>query len=551
MDRHVYPVVIVGGGPVGLLTALLLARSGVDCVLLERHAGVLDHPKAMSLTARTMEVFRSLGLESAVQSGSLDMQGRSLAIWARTLVGEEWGTIPLPRGEDGKPVITGIHCPQTVTERALLAALEKEERASILFEHEVLSIMEQADGAVHLSVRRPALNVPLELTCRFVVAADGAASSIRHTLDIPAEGPGDQGHFLNVYFRAAFGHHLKHRRSVLYQTLDVGRFEAFVAVNGEDLWLMHHFLSPGESPSDLTHVRLVEIIREASGLLHEPVEILGVSPWVMSPKVAHRFRAGQIFLVGDAAARLSPTGGLGMNTGLQAAHNLAWKLSAVIHGAPEGILDSYESERRPVALTSFHTSDGFRREVFETVEAGIEGDFDRVKALISGSVRVTNPGDSLGVQYDQGAFLSCVKSDAPAMPGGLIPAITLAGEDEQFLIQKWLGYEWLLISAGDASHWEKAALHVSVYSDVSLLVRQVGGVGGTNDVDGEFLGTFGLRPGGAVLVRPDGFIAWICAGRPDSAADALREAIAGIFSPNPPTYEIRKLTSATRQERET
>jgi len=525
MPDRIFPVAIVGGGPTGLLSALLLARSGIECVLLERHPDVINHPKAMSLTGRTMEIFRSLGLESAVRSGALDMHDRALAIWSRSLVGEEWGTIPLPRGDDGEPMNGAVHCPQPVTERALLAALESEPLASILFDHEVMGFDEEEAGVIRLSVRRSKTVIPFDLRCRYLIGADGAASPIRRGLQIQAEGPGDQGHFLNVFFRASYGKHLRHRRAVLYQALDKGRFEAFVSVNGDDLWLMHHFLMPGESPTDFSSEQLIAMVTEASGLPHEPVEILGASPWVMSPKVAHRFRAGSVFLVGDSSARLSPSGGLGMNTGLQAAHNLMWKLSSVLHGAPDSLLDSYQSERRPVALASFHTADGFRQEVFATIEAGVVGDFEKVKQLVAASSRVENPGDRLGVQYESGAFVS----DGAITVGCLLPPIRVTDGDENFPITRWIGYDWVLIAGGDSSHWQIAAESAQTFLG-PLLVRQIGGLDGFGDVDGAFLDAFALRPGGAVLVRPDGFVAWVCRDHPESPSQALHSAIHQILS---------------------
>lgn len=526
MPDHTYPVAIVGGGPVGLLSALLLARSGVECILFERHSGVLNHPKAMALTGRTVEIFRSLGLEPSVLAGSLDMNGRALAIWCRNLVGETWGTIPLAGDTDEAPMDGSLHCPQTVTEKTLLDALEKEPLASILFDHEVMDCAEHADGRIHLSVRRASSSaIPFTFHSRYLIAADGAASPIRRSLNIQAEGPGDQGHFLNVFFRASYGKHLQHRRAVLYHALDEGRFESLVAVNGDDLWLMHHFLMPGESPADFTHERLAQMVTEASGLPHEPVEILGVSPWVMSPKVAHRFQSGRYYLVGDASARLSPTGGLGMNTGLQGSHNLIWKLASVLNGAPESVLESYEHERRPVALAAFQTADEFRKEVFETIEAGITGDFQRVKSLVASSLRTENPGSKIGSRYDSGAWVP----DEFGGTGGLLAPIHVTVDDEVFPITRWMGYQWVLIVAGASSAWQTAADQIQTYLG-SIIVRQIGGIEGAGDTEGVFLESYHLKPGGALLVRPDGFVAWVCHEHPTSPVNALQSAMDQIFS---------------------
>lgn len=523
-----YPVAIVGGGPCGLLSALLLARQGVRCVLIERHNGLLDHPKAMSLAPRTVEIFRALDLEDPLKEGSLDMKDRDLSIWAKSLVGEELGRVPYNH-DPSKPV-EGLHCPQTVTERVLLTALEAEENASILFGHEALECSFHDEQSVTVSVQRRVGSLPIHLRADYLIAADGAASFLRRLLGIQAEGPGDQGHFLNVYFRAAYGHHLKHRRAVLYQALDKDCFEAFVAVNGDDLWLMHHFLQPGESPADYPADRLVETIQYVSGIPNEPVEILGISPWVMSPKVAHRFRAGRVLLVGDAAARLSPTGGLGMNTGLQSAHNLAWKLAAVLRGAPDSLLDTYETERRPVALDSFRVADKFRAEVFETVSAGMEGDFDRARELIAHSARANSPGAQLGTRYTDGALVfNPHLADENPLVGTLPPHTILRDEDDRdFPLSRWLGTEWTLIAVGQDAHWEVAAAAASPWVEM-LIVRQIGGPGGVEDAENVFMSETRIQPGGAMLVRPDGFIAWAVLTRPENPTESLHKAFRKIF----------------------
>ena len=192
----------------------------------------------------------------------------------------------------------------------------------------------------------------------WLVAADGAGGQIRHWLGVESDGPGDMGHFLNTYFRASYGSHLAGRRSRLFTIVTEKRFESLVSVNGDDLWLMHHFFQPGETAADFPSEKLARMIQEASGLPEVPVEVLSVSPWIMSPKVSRKYRVGRVLSVGDAAARLSPAGGLGMNTGLQSVHNLAWKLAMVSKGqARPKLLNSYEEERHGAAAwTMEHTN---------------------------------------------------------------------------------------------------------------------------------------------------------------------------------------------------
>ncbi|MEO6053319.1 MAG: FAD-dependent monooxygenase, partial [Chthoniobacterales bacterium] len=356
-------VLVIGAGPCGLLSALLLARFGVPCMIVDGKDGPSIHPRAMGITRRTAELYRQLGLLEQMREMDIQEEGLALSICMRSLAGEEFGRTAMGELNSEYTPCRAFHCPQPHTEKVLLEALEKEPLARVCYGTRVTNLTEvPGDGVrAHLETggKKSTLRVP------WVIAADGAGGGTRHQLGIESAGSGDMGQFLNIYFVADYASRLTNSRAVLYHCVSTDYAEFFVSVNGGSQWLMHHFLMPGETQEDYPDEKLVEIIRRASGFEDIKPRIISVNKWVMSPKVSQGFRHGRIFLTGDAAARLSPSGGLGMNTGLQAAHNLAWKLAAVIQGtAEEALLDTYETERRPLALQRMHATNKNSIEVF-------------------------------------------------------------------------------------------------------------------------------------------------------------------------------------------
>jgi putative polyketide hydroxylase len=510
MNSSSIPVVIVGGGPCGLLTALLLARAGTRCVVLEKKPGLSTHPKAMGVSRRTMEIYRQAGLAERMREGSLSAEGRWLAIWARSLAGEELGRTPMPPHQSEFTPCETAHCPQTWTEHVLLEAVQAEPLAGVRFSSEVVQV-EQTPGQVTVS-----LAAGESLEAAWVVAADGAGSGIRHQLGIETAGPGDMGHFVNVMFRADYGKHLQDRKAVLYQALTSDAFEAFVAVNGKDLWLMHHFLQPGETVQDFSAERFVEIIRTMSGLPDEPVEVLSLSPWVMSPKLTKKFRAGRILFTGDAAARLSPAGGLGLNTGLQSAHNLAWKLAAVVRGeAGEALLDTYESERLGAAARTLENTNQNAFEIFDIIKAAMKEEWASVRDQIAHSRRGgAGLGQDLGVAYASGAFLEDgtaapevsdpVNEYCPvARPGHRAPHVAIERAGQAGSTLDFFGGGFCVLAGREGAGWPGALRN------------------GTDFFAEEFEAVYGIERAGAVLVRPDGYVGARFFSPPDDPAAAL------------------------------
>lgn len=535
-----YEVAIIGGGPCGLLTALLLARRGIRCAVFERKIDLLDHPKAMGISRRSAEILQQIGLRDRMRGADLGAPEYALSIWSESLAGEIYGSVPLHADDPAVAPYSGFHCPQTTTERVLLDALEQEPDASIFFDHEVMSFSDLGDR-VQLKVHRGRHDRTLEISSRFVVAADGASSPARHWLDIGAVGPGELGHFLNVYFRADYGSRLAGRRAVLQNVLRRDLFETFVAVNGQDLWLMHHFLQPGEKPEDYSPERLRDIVQFASGLEDVPVEVLSVKPWVMSPKVAEQFRKGNVFLTGDAAARLSPAAGLGMNTGLQSAHNLAWKLAAVLRGAPGTLLDTYDSERRAQVMRTFETSNDFGSEVWAVIEAGFAGDFSKVRELVAGSRRGgSGLGLDLGWCYARGAFVPEVGAGQAtpdidiykptAEPGRRAPHVWLEREGRRLSSLDLFGGGFALLTAGASEVWRAAAPLEALYGGYDVEVFPIGADGDYADSELRFESIYGVSPGGAVLVRPDGVVGWRSSSLPDDPRAALAGTMAAILA---------------------
>ncbi|MGE9296525.1 MAG: FAD-dependent monooxygenase, partial [Puniceicoccales bacterium] len=437
-----YPVIIVGGGPCGLLSSLLLARFGVKNIVLERHPDISIHPKAMALTRRTGEVFAQLGLYERMSAADVTTDEYALSAWCRSLSGEILGTSPMVEDAEAFTPCVRLHCPQPHVEAVLAREINQHPLAEIKHYCQVESV-EETSGGVTVTYTDRATEEARTLTTDYLIASDGAKSRIRDMLGIEADGPGDLGHFINIYFRANYGPRLEERRAILYQSIGESFFETFVSVNGQDLWLMHHYLEEGESIADYPESRVIDLVRKSSGMPEVPVEIISELPWVMSPKVAREWRKGRCFLVGDSAARLSPTGGLGMNTGLQGAHNLAWKLAAVVNGlAGEALLDTYQAERKPVAEFTSGNSNANFQELYNIVASAMEGRWDDTRQLIANSRRAGSIlGQDLGMTYDSTAITSD-ETPAPApedpindyapsgRPGGRAPYLRLKSEGQ-------------------------------------------------------------------------------------------------------------------------
>lgn len=526
MSSSSVPVVIVGAGPCGLLTALLLARTGVNCLVLEKKPGLSTHPKAMGVSRRSAEIYRQLGLSERMQEGSLSFDEQWLAIWSRTLVGEELGRTPLVAARSEFTPCHSAHCPQTWTEQVLLEAVSAEPLAEVRFSAEVTRIEPQVDRVLVFLASGESLETS------WLIAADGAGSGVRHQLGVETAGPGDMGHFVNVMFRASYGKYLRDRQAVLYQSLTEQGFEAFVAINGDDLWLMHHFLQKGEKAEDYSAEAFAEIIRAMSGLPDEPVEVLSLSPWVMSPKVARKFRIDRVLLTGDAAARLSPAGGLGLNTGLQSAHNLAWKLAAVVRGdAGEALLDSYETERLGVAARTLENTNKNALEIFDIIQAGISGDWATARDLIAHSRRGgAGLGQDLGTTYAEGAFVpdgtaaqevaDPVNEYAPqARPGHRAPHVPIEWQGRDASILDLFGRDFRLLAGREGVDWPGALRNGVDFSAEN------------------FEAVYGIEPSGAVLVRPDGYVGARFSSAvedPSSAIRSARQRILGGARESPP-----------------
>jgi len=335
---------------------------------------------------------------------------------------------------------------------------------------------------------------------------------------VESDGPGDMGHFLNVFLRAPYGARLEGRRSLLFNVLSEDSLAFFVTVNGDDLWLMHHFLQPEEDPQTVSKAALEAMARRASGLPEVPVEILSVSPWVMSPKVSRRFRMGRVLLTGDASARMSPAGGLGLNTGLQSVHNLAWKLAEVVRDvASPALLDTYETERHGAALWTLEHTNRNAFEIGGIVAAALKRDWPDVRERIAHSGRGgSRLGADLGIEYPEGALVPDGTPPVPradpvndyvphARPGARAPHLDL-GNGRSVL--ELFGSGFTLLAAG--------ALPDGLPPVKSHVFP----------ARSPFAGAYGLRDGGCVLVRPDGYVAARWSDPPP--AGAVAGALAAI-----------------------
>ncbi len=350
------PVLIVGAGPVGLLMGIFLARLGQRSILFERRwPRASSAPKAHVLNPRSLEICRAFGVDvEAIRKLTAQVPGGNHARFLTTLTGTEFGRIPLERPDAdpncGPSPTPLLNIAQPAFESVLRQHAARCPAIEIRYGHAFAGCRSTGDGVT--------ADIDAGTQGRYaeqgswLIGADGANSAVREHLQIGMDGIAAVRPRVTIHFEADLLALVKTRPAVLYWTLDPDVRGSFIAYDLRKTWVY----SPRDTPAvfdraDFSDARCRDMIHRAIGDNRVDVRIRHVVPWMMSAQVAHQYRCGRCFLVGDAAHRFPPTGGLGLNTGVQDAHNLAWKLAAVLEGRAdaEKLLATYESERRPVA----------------------------------------------------------------------------------------------------------------------------------------------------------------------------------------------------------
>ena len=527
------PVVIVGGGPVGLTASILLSRLGVRSLLVERHPGTAIHPKARGINARTMEVFRQCGVETAVRRAGLSPERTGLIVWVRTLAGEEIERRVPARSSIAAARLSPARncvCAQDDLEPVLRACAEAQVCGALRFNAEVIAC-EQDDMGVTAKIVDRRDGGETSVRARYVIAADGAQSRLRRQLGIEMVGRRDVYESVNILFNADLRPWTAHRPAALYFVEHPKIRATFLTINGVDRWgfLVNNLSGYGYHMQDFTPERSTDLIRLAVGVPDLDVKILGIVPWTASAHVAAAYRRGRIFVAGDAAHEMPPTGGFGLNTGVQDVHNLAWKLSAVLAAAAsDELLDTYHDERHPIGQLITEQS------LANTLSMGRVG--GRAPGPITARPEYLNEqGLIFGARYASRAIVAddsepLALSDpitqyAPSgRPGGRAPHVWLQHEgNRQSTLDLVDGFTLMTGHAGQP--WVEAVGKLAPQLNLPLAAHIIGGTN-VADAEGVWRRAYGVDDGGAVLVRPDGYIGW----RTRSASATPREDVRGALA---------------------
>lgn len=499
-------VLVVGGSLVGLSAAVFLAARGVRVTLVERHTGSHPHPRAVGYTPRTQELYDTVGLADQlpdVPRGFRLRRARIESLAGQWQEGSDWtpakaGAAP-PPAADYSPH-AGAAVAQDHVEPALRLRAQ-ELGVDLRLGTELVRFVQDEDGVTAWLRDRSGQ----EYSCRsrYMIAADGSRSAVREELEIRRRGPGLLQTVRSVLFRAALDEYLT--SEIRQFEIDQPDLRAFLTTYGDSRWVLM-FLDNVERDE----AALRAAITRAIGRDDVSFEIIVTGQWELSGLIADRFSEGRVFLAGDAAHTLPPTrGGYGANTGIADAHNLAWKLAAVLSGqSAPALLDTYDAERRPVAWTRLEQT--FARPDY----AQYAGDFAGIPLLEEAAIEFGQIYRSTGILGAGPELPAAALPDVWAgQPGTRAPHVWIPHDRERRSTLDLLQHGWVLIAAD--SPWADVASDLPI--DIPALPE---------DAAAAVRSAFGLGVGGASLVRPDGYIAWRTRESPQEPERALREAFA-------------------------
>jgi len=529
------PVLIVGGGLIGLSASLFLAHSGIPSLLVERHSETSTHPKILGLNVRGMELLRSVGIEDAVHAAGNDRGQCKDFVLVSTLAQGELARQPLPGTSEEKiwqlsPTSTG-YCSQDKLEPVLLKAAQQA-GGQLHFSTELLSFEQDATGITVLLLDRTT-GVQRRMRTSYLIAADGVHSPVRHALSIAMSGR-SEGHNASIYFQADLNFPDQQQSFAVCQVTHPEAYGFLCSINNRDLWTFHVSYAPeqGETLESFTVERCRRLIRQAVGRADLEVEVKSVLSWEAASRVVERFSSGRVFLAGDAAHQMPPSGGFGASTGIEDAHNLAWKLALVLRKqAHPVLLHTYDSERRPAVQ-------------FTVEQAGLRWK-EGMSYYAADAAQKKAPGIvddlvvTLGYRYASQAIISPQEITSSSeytdlvldgSPGTRTPHCWIERQGRRISTLDLLTRNFVLLTGMDGQHWCNAAHMAAARLKITIDTYCIGPGGDlVDDLPGCYLTALGIQSNGAVLVRPDGFVAWRSRGSDGPPLQTLEPILSHIL----------------------
>jgi 2-polyprenyl-6-methoxyphenol hydroxylase-like FAD-dependent oxidoreductase len=527
MGNEDVPVLIVGGSLVGLSTAVFLGHHGVPSLVLERHRGTAIHPRAALVNQRTMETYRAVGLEEQIEEAAArEFVQNGAIVSVDSLGGKEldWYFRFINEGVEDLSPSRRVFITQIGLEPVLLAAANRL-GARIDYASEAVSVEQDADG-VTVTVRPRDGGEERTVRSRYLVAADGAHSPIRERLGIRQLGHGSFSDSITIYFKADVSRLMGDRNlSVIYvfgpRLQGFFRFSidlqaGFLVVNSTSDEDGTRSVRIGEDMSEPT---CVAYVREALGDPELAVEIENVQRWSASAEYAERLREGRVFLAGDSAHVMPPTGGFGGNAGVQDGYDLAWKLAYVLDGrADESLLDTYDAERQPVG--AFTTEQAYTRYVLRLDPSLGKDDLQPIVPEAPVELGYRHRSDAVLAADDETWEDPATPSGRPGFRAPHVPVTVDGGERSTLDL---FGRGFVLLAGADGASWSDAAGPVGDSFGVPLDTYRLGA--DVTDETGSLEALYGAGSAGAVLVRPDGLVAWRAHEAHADASEELSRAL--------------------------
>jgi 2,4-dichlorophenol 6-monooxygenase len=572
-------VLVIGSGPAGATAALTLATLGVEHIVITKYSWTANTPRAHITNQRTVEIFRDLGIEADIKANGTPQRLMGDTVFCTSLSDDEigrvrtWGTHPA-RQADYTLASPSENCdlPQTLLEPILIGHAAAR-GSHIRFDTEYLGLDHDDDG-VTVHVRDRLAGQTYAIRARYVIGADGGRSQVAADIELPFEGQMDVAGSMNIVFHADLSAKVEHRPSVLYWVLqpgsDIGGIGMGLVrmVRPWDEWLVVWGYDINEPPPELDDEAAIKIVHNLIGDATVPVTIRSTSLWGNNKMYATRYRQGRVFCMGDAVHRHPPSNGLGSNTSVQDAYNLAWKLAFVLRGqAGEGLLDSYDAERAPIgrqivlranksieefgpifaALGFSDTSDPdvmnerMRARADDTPEAARQREQLRA-ALALKDYEFNAHGVELGQRYRSGAVVADGTAEPEytrdaelyyhptTWPGARLPHCWLGADGHRVSTHDLAGKgRFALLTGISGQRWAPTADRVAEQLGIEIAAYVIGPGREYTDLYGDWSLLREVAEGGCVLVRPDAHVAWRAASMPEDPEAALREALEAVL----------------------